>query len=113
MATAAPIPPKRSGHRLVPILLFLGTAIAVFVVSRVEVPSHPKEYSHTVPGAHTHIVAPPVASASPVASVMPVAVSSVVLLVAIFVIIAKRFASTDKHWAFATVGTIVGYWLKG
>jgi len=44
---------------------------------------------------------------------MPVVVSSAVLLVAIFVILAKRFASTDKHWAYATIGTIVGYWLKG
>lgn len=32
---------------------------------------------------------------------------------AIFVILAKRYGPKDKHWAYATLGTILGYWLKG
>jgi hypothetical protein len=32
---------------------------------------------------------------------------------AVFVILAKRYGPKDKHWAYATLGTILGYWLKG
>jgi hypothetical protein len=44
---------------------------------------------------------------------MPIIVSIVLLFGGLFVILAKRYAASDRHWAYATVGTIVGYWLKG
>jgi len=44
---------------------------------------------------------------------MPMVVSVVSLAGGLFVILAKRYQSSDRHWAYATVGTIVGYWLKG
>jgi hypothetical protein len=39
-------------------------------------------------------------------------VSLAVLAVTLFVIIAKRYGPRDKHWAFSTVGLIIGFWLK-
>jgi hypothetical protein len=36
----------------------------------------------------------------------------VLLSGALFVILSKKYAPTDKHWAFGTLGTLVGYWLK-
>ena len=38
--------------------------------------------------------------------------SCAICCVALFVILAKRYGATDKHWAYATVGTILGFWLK-
>jgi hypothetical protein len=39
---------------------------------------------------------------------------TVVLLAgALFVILANKYTPTDKHWAYATIGTLIGYWLKG
>lgn len=44
--------------------------------------------------------------------VMKISVSVVVLACASFVILSKRYGPKDKHWAYATVGTLVGYWLN-
>jgi hypothetical protein len=40
-------------------------------------------------------------------------ISLVLLLAALFMILSSTFTSQDKHWAFGTIGTIVGFWLKG
>jgi hypothetical protein len=45
--------------------------------------------------------------------VMPIVLTVVLLVGGLFVILAKRFESSDRHWAYVTIGTIVGYWLKG
>jgi hypothetical protein len=45
--------------------------------------------------------------------IMQVSVSILLLIGGLFVILAKRYRPSDRHWAYATVGTIVGYWLKG
>ena len=38
---------------------------------------------------------------------------SIALIVAgLFVILSGKYAPIDKHWAYATIGTIVGHWLK-
>ena len=34
------------------------------------------------------------------------------LLASLFVILAERYTPADKHWAYGTTGTIVGFWLK-
>ena len=34
------------------------------------------------------------------------------LLASVFVILAERYTPADKHWAYGTTGTIVGFWLK-
>ncbi|MGB0015036.1 MAG: hypothetical protein WBQ03_25815 [Candidatus Sulfotelmatobacter sp.] len=45
-------------------------------------------------------------------NIMPVVVSVILLIGGLFIILAKRYQPSDRHWAYATVGTIVGYWLK-
>jgi len=42
---------------------------------------------------------------------MPVVVSLVLLIAALWVILSKRYTPTDRHWAYGSVGTIVGFWL--
>jgi hypothetical protein len=43
---------------------------------------------------------------------MEILISVVVLVAALYVILSKRYTPTDKHWAYGTVGLIVGFWLK-
>jgi hypothetical protein len=45
-------------------------------------------------------------------TIMQIAVSILLLGAALFVILSQRYDDSSKHWAFATVGTIIGYWLK-
>jgi uncharacterized membrane protein SirB2 len=47
----------------------------------------------------------------PVVEFMPVLVSIVLLISALFVILSKKYAPADRHWAYGSIGTIVGYWL--
>lgn len=42
---------------------------------------------------------------------MPIIVSLVLLIAALWVILARRYTPTDRHWAYGAVGTIVGFWL--
>lgn len=35
-----------------------------------------------------------------------------VLVACIFVMLASRYTPEEKHWAYATLGTLIGYWLK-
>lgn len=39
-------------------------------------------------------------------------ISVIILAAALYVILSKQYAGIDKHWAYATVGTILGFWLK-
>lgn len=44
---------------------------------------------------------------------MPIVVSLLVLLSALYVILAKdHYADAHQKWAFGIIGTILGYWLK-
>jgi hypothetical protein len=43
---------------------------------------------------------------------MQVLVSIAVLGASLFVILSQRFGPQDAHWAYASAGTILGYWLK-
>ena len=42
---------------------------------------------------------------------MQVVTTALVLGASLFVVLSKRYAAAEKHWAFATVGTILGFWL--
>src|SRR5258707_10482040 len=46
-------------------------------------------------------------------SVMRNAVMLISLLASLFVILSGQYDPNSQHWAFATVGTILGYWLRG
>lgn len=45
-------------------------------------------------------------------TIMQIAVSMCLLGASLFVILAGGYDPNAKHWAFATVGTILGFWLK-
>jgi hypothetical protein len=47
-----------------------------------------------------------------VGTFMQVLVSIVLLAAALFVILSKKYDAKAKHWAYATVGLITGFWLK-
>jgi uncharacterized membrane protein len=44
---------------------------------------------------------------------MQTTVTLILLLASLFVILSDQYDPNSQHWAFATVGTILGYWLKG
>lgn len=44
---------------------------------------------------------------------MQIGVSVALLGVGLYVILSKQYAAADTNWAYGTVGTVVGYWLKG
>jgi hypothetical protein len=39
-------------------------------------------------------------------------ITVVLLVVGVYIILSSQFTPTDKHWAYGTVGTLVGYWLR-
>jgi hypothetical protein len=43
---------------------------------------------------------------------MQAVVSLAVLAVSLFIILAQGFDSGNKHWGYACVGMVVGYWLN-
>jgi hypothetical protein len=43
---------------------------------------------------------------------MQIAVSLCLLGATLFVILTDRYDPNTKHWAFATAGTILGFWLR-
>jgi hypothetical protein len=38
-------------------------------------------------------------------------ISGVLLFAAVWRILSKRYTPTDRHWAYGTIGTLVGFWL--
>ena len=44
---------------------------------------------------------------------MQVAISVVMMAAALYIILASDFPAADKHWAYGTAGTVIGFWLKG
>jgi hypothetical protein len=45
------------------------------------------------------------------AAVAQVVISGVLLMVSLFVVLSSAYGPKDKHWAYGTIGTIVGFWL--
>jgi hypothetical protein len=39
-------------------------------------------------------------------------VSVLLLSASLFVILSTKYGPKDKHWAYATVGTLVGFWFR-
>jgi hypothetical protein len=38
-------------------------------------------------------------------------ISVTLLAAALFIVLSKRYSPHDKHWAYTTLGTILGFWL--
>jgi hypothetical protein len=43
---------------------------------------------------------------------MQVLVSLVLLSATLFVVLSKKYDAKDKHWAYGTVGLVIGFWLN-
>ena len=39
-------------------------------------------------------------------------ITSILLVASLYIILSQRYAESDLKWAYGTVGTIMGYWLK-
>jgi hypothetical protein len=39
-------------------------------------------------------------------------ISALLLAASLFVILSAKYAPKDKHWAYTTVGTILGFWFR-
>ena len=47
-----------------------------------------------------------------VAPVMQVITSAVIVACALAIILSHEFEAKDKHWAYASAGIVLGFWLK-
>ncbi len=45
-------------------------------------------------------------------SKMQVAVSIILLCAALIIVLVPAYAPNDKHWAYGSLGTILGFWLR-
>jgi hypothetical protein len=43
---------------------------------------------------------------------MQISITLILMATCLFMIVSKKYAPKDKHWAFATIGTMLGFWLK-
>jgi hypothetical protein len=44
--------------------------------------------------------------------IMQIVMSLALTAASLFVILRKDYGPKDKHWAYATIGTILGFWLR-
>jgi hypothetical protein len=70
--------------------------------------------THPIRPHYMSYPSPPAESAIPerVKLAMQILISVAFGAASLFMVIAKRFAPKDKHWAYATLGTILGFWLR-
>ena len=85
----AKAPPK--ALHILPIGIFVFGAVGLLITP----------LSQPMAGGHT----------GPDPNLMEPLISCAVLAASLFVILAKRYSIKDKHWAYATVGTLFGFWL--
>jgi hypothetical protein len=45
--------------------------------------------------------------------IMQIVFSLALFSASLFVVLAARYDQSSKHWAFGSIGTIIGFWLKG
>jgi len=43
---------------------------------------------------------------------LPIVISAVLMAAALYVILARAYSVQDKNWAYGTLGTLVGFWLR-
>ncbi len=102
-----------------PILLFCATAIALLVRTYISSPSYRQKMWESEREGYGDN--PPVLKTANdrrfrpagIRDWMQVAISLIVLIAALFIVISKAYEPADKHWAYGSLGTILGYWLKG
>ena len=45
-------------------------------------------------------------------SVMQVIISFALLVSGLFVVLSQSYGTTEKHWAYGALGTVVGFWMR-
>jgi uncharacterized membrane protein YkvI len=54
----------------------------------------------------------PIPGWAAVKEITALAFSAILLLASLFVILRKDYGPKDKHWAYGTIGTLIGFWLR-
>jgi hypothetical protein len=72
-----------------------------------------------IPAADSEAFPPPApkeivtyVSPSPYRDPVQIIISALLLVVSLFVILSKKYGPKEQHWAFATIGTLIGFWFK-
>jgi hypothetical protein len=102
------INPSQSGRptmRVFPKLLFFGGVFVLIGFSPVWLQEPPH-------ATHARGVLPQLGSNIDPRLTMQIAVSLVLLAATLFVILANRYQPKGKHWAYTTLGMVIGFWLK-
>jgi hypothetical protein len=89
--------------KLLPVALFLAT-VGLLPIARAYSNSGNNMLFGGLPGGGDYVP-------DMLRAVMPALVSILVLIASLIVILMRRFSPRDKHWAYATIGTILGFWL--
>jgi hypothetical protein len=42
-----------------------------------------------------------------------IGVSVIIAVPALYIVLSKEYPPQEKNWAFTTLGTILGFWLRG
>jgi hypothetical protein len=50
--------------------------------------------------------------ASKIDAAMQASLSAVLLVAGLYVILSKDYGTTEKQWAYGSVGAVVGFWLR-
>jgi hypothetical protein len=50
---------------------------------------------------------------NPVVPIMQIVISMIVLASGLWVVLSGKYQTTEKHWAYGAIGTIIGFWFKG
>lgn len=101
---------KFSLSRAAPVFIFVVAIIALWLVGRT---------TGTAPLFHRFGFEPEIqspnlgggAGLSPL-FIVQAGITFILLIATLFVILSKRYDAGDKRWAYTTIGTIVGFWLK-
>jgi hypothetical protein len=80
---------RGNAMKILPKALLIGSFIALFVVS------------------HVYVLA-----TWDIKLVMQLILSLVLLAATLYVILSKSYQAKDKHWAYTTLGMVIGFWLK-
>jgi len=90
-----------------PIILFAVTVITLFTISLIARIRRDRDrnfaLSRTPKSAMTQAL---------IQLAMRIVVSLALLGCSLFVVMSQSYGAQEKHWAFGSLGTILGYWLK-
>ena len=48
----------------------------------------------------------------PTRTIVQILISALLAALSLFVILSDRYGSKQQHWAYATMGALIGFWLK-